>query len=298
MGFFGNRKVTWLRDTTFLYDNPVGKSPAVKELVGALAELIQEGLSDTQVLVVNADKLDKRFAFYKACKSKGTIEEHALSEKSWEAEREAAARLRGMLKKSGLSMDAETQQAFLLRVGTDTRQMVNEVHKLAVYAGGAGEVTRADMEAVTCRSREAAAWDLADAFGNRRLPDALRIVRQLLFQGQSPIRLIMGIQGRIRELMMYRDALDNGWLTEAGRRRMQWGKLPGEVESLFSEAYLRDPRATHPFRVGLLAGQARGFTARQLAAAYDRAIAAHEELVTTSLPPGVILEILLLRLLS
>jgi DNA polymerase-3 subunit delta len=301
LGFFGNRKVIWFRDVNFLSDTVVGKSQTVKELVTALAGLIQEGLPPGQVLVVSSPKVDKRYAFYKACKSRGTLEEHSVSEKAYAAEREAAERLRGMLKKAKLQMDGSTQQVFLSRVGTDTRQLVNEVQKLAIFVGPGGGVGMKDVEAVTCSSREAAAWDLADALGNRDLPGALRIVRQLLFQKENPIRLIMGIQGRLRELMIYRDGLERGWLTESGmgrRRSLQWGAVPPDIEVLFTEAYLRDPRATHPFRVGLLAGQAGKFTPDQLRQAYDMAVAAHEELVSSSMAPQMVLEMLLLRLLA
>ena len=299
LGFFGNQKVIWFRDVNFLSDNVVGKSQTVKELVNALAELIQADLSPGQVLVVSSPKVDKRYAFYKACKSKGTLEEHSISEKAYAAEREAAERLRGMLRKAKLRMDARTQEVFLARVGTNTRQLVNEVQKLAIFVGPDGDVGREDVDAVTCSSREAAAWDLADALGNRDLPAALRIVRQLLFQKESPIRLIMGIQGRLRELMIYRDGLDQGWLAETGmgrRSSLQWGAVPADVETLFTEAYLRDPRATHPYRVGLLAGQAGKFTLEQLRQSYDMAVAAHEELVSTSMAPQMVLEMLLLRL--
>jgi len=298
LGFFGSRKVTWFRDVAFLYDNTVGKSPTIKDLVGTLAGLIQDGLSPGVVLVVSSPKVDKRFAFYKACKSKGAVEEHSVAEKAYLAEREAATRLRGMLKKAGLRMDPGTQEAFLARVGTDTRQMVNEVRKLAVFVGDAGEVSREQMEVLTCRSREAAAWDLADAFGTRNLPDALQLVRQLLFQKENPIRLIMGIQGRIRDLMIYREALDRDWLSDAGRGRVQWGAVPDDVDAMFKEDFIRDPRTTHPYRVGLLAAQARGFTPAKLRESYDCAVAAHEQLVSTSLAPQMVLEMLLLRLLA
>lgn len=301
LGFFGNQKVIWFRDVSFLHDNNIGKSQSVKELVNALAALIQQGLSTGQILVVSSPKVDKRYAFYKACQGKGTVEEHSVSEKAHLAEREAAGRLRGMLKKAGLSMNADTQQFFLARVGTDTRQMLNEVRKIAIYVGDRREIGSADVATITCRSREAAAWDLADAVGNGDLPNALRIVRQLLFQKESPIRLIMGVQGRIRELMIYRDALDRGWITEAGggrRQSLQWGPVPDEVETMFSEVLLRDPRKTHPYRVGLLAAQARRFTVDQLSDFYDQSVAAHETLVSTSLAPQLVIELLLLRLLA
>ena len=46
-------------------------------------------------------------------------------------------------------------------------------NELAAYIGGRGAVQLNDVEAITSSSRGALAWDLADAFGKRDLPQAL-----------------------------------------------------------------------------------------------------------------------------
>ena len=301
VGFFDRRKVVWFREVSFLTDTVVGRSDLVKEKVNELGALIKRGLMAGQTLVVTAGKVDKRYAFYKACKEAGELREFAVPDKPYKVEREARGRIREMLGKAGLKMGAAALEAFVARVGTDTRQIANEIEKLSVYVGDRRDVTLEDIEAVTTSSREALAWDLADAFGRRELGRALAVLRRLLFQKESPIGLLVVLGNRIRELMLYREALDNGWLTVRGQgERVQagWGEVPAEVDRILSEELGRDPRATHPYRTALLARQAGGFTSEELLACQQSVMDAHEEAVSSRLDSGVIIELLLCRLLA
>jgi DNA polymerase III subunit delta len=302
LGFLGCRKVVWFKDVAFLTDNRTGRSEAVKARLSELTEVIKAGLPDGTTLVVTAPAVDKRYAFFKACKSGGTITEFAVSDKAYVNEREAAQRLRDLATKAGLSMDDEARTAFLERVGTETRLMVNELEKLALYVGDRGAVTRSDIEAVTSAAREAIAWDLADAVGKRDLRRALMLLRQLLFQRQNPISLIAGLESRVRDLLVYREALEKGWLRITDDRRdpprAVWGGVPPEVEAAFGEHFKRDPRSGHPYRIGLLAGQARSFSTRELRMFLRAVTRAHEKLVSSSVPPAILLELLLISMLG
>jgi len=299
VGLFGGSKVVWLRDAAFLSDAPPGKSDAVKSRVDELAQLIKAGLSEGQVLIVSAPKVDKRFAFYKACVANGEVQEFAVSDKAYANEKTARERLQTMLRKRGLRMAEAAVSAFMEKVGTDTRQLVNEVEKLTVFLGEEKTVTVRDVEAVTSASRGAIAWDLADSVGERDLSRAVKVVRQLLFQKESPIRLVSSIGGRIRELIVYREAMDKGWLQVQRQGRgmsVQWAKLPAEAESAL-KAMPRNPRDVHPFRAGKLAEQAALFTAGKLRKCQAAVMEAHGKLVTTALPKPTILELLLVDII-
>lgn len=302
IGFFDNRKVVWFRDVTFLADNVIGKSETVKTRVNGLASMINAGLSPGQILVVTSPKVDKRFAFYKACKQKGKIYEYAVPDKGYLLEKHAESRLREALSKSGLTMDQDVRHAFLEKVGTDTRQIINEIGKLAVFMGKRRNVRSADIEAVTSLSRGALAWDLADAVGKRELGRAQEVLRRLIFQKESPIGLIVVLENRIRDLMIYREALDKGWLTEKKESyhdsRYVWGDVPPEAETMFSEEFSKDPRKTHPYRIGLLAAQAGLFSWQDLRRCRETVIDTHVKLISSAVPKSMALELLLIKMLS
>jgi DNA polymerase-3 subunit delta len=300
VGLFDSRKLVWFRDVSFLSDNQVGKTEAVKEQVNRLAERIRSGLADGQTLVVSAPKVDKRYAFYKAAKDKGKLFEYALPEKSYQAEDAARERLGELLPKLGLRMSDEVASAFLGKVGTDTRRIANELQKLRTYIGRDGSVSVADVTQIVCASRSAIAWDLFDAVGARDLPSALAVLRQLLFQKESPIGIVMGLEGRLRDLSLLRDAMDRGWveLARGGRgASLKWGSLSARADAALSELD-RDPRKLHPFYAGKLAAQAARFAASDLRRAMALVSGAHRKMVTTSLPEKMVLELLLVEMLS
>lgn len=301
MPMFGNAKVTWFQNVNFLSDNPVGKSETVKSALESLVKVISKGVPPGQSLVISAAKVDKRFAFYKTCKEKGELHEFAVSEKSWQAESQGRERVAGFLSSAGLSMDSAAMDLFVGRVGYDSRQLVNEIEKLVVFAGGRTRITVQDIKAVTSSSRSAIAWDLSDAIGTRNLPLASATLRQLLFQKEQPVGLIAIIESRIKELLIYRHALDRKWLVEKssyGKPSYQWAELPPELDAIFSEKLLKDPRATHPFRIGILAGQARKFTTAQLVKCYHSVACTSQSLVSGKMPPVVAMELLLIDMLS
>ena len=300
VGFMGDSKVVWFRGVNFLHDNVTGKSPDVKERVEKLAGLISKGLPEGQVLVVTAVKVDKRYAFYKACKDAGDIQEFAVADKSYMAEKQAAQMAMEFFRNAGLKVNEQALDVFLSKVGTDTRQILNEIEKLSVYMGKRKEVIVNDIKEIVSVGREALVWDLADAFGKRDLKLAIEVSRQLLFQKENVIGLIITLENRVKELMIYREGLDNGWLAAGygSRGGAQWKPVPPEVEEVFLHDFEKDPRGGHPFRIGVLADQAKKFSPRDLQKCRKAVLDAHEKLVSSGIPEEMVLEPLLVQMLS
>ncbi len=302
LGLFCSRKVVWLKDAGFFHDNITGKSETVKQRVNDFTALINKGLSSGQVLVITAPKVDKRYAFFKACSAAGEVHEFAVSDKGYQAEKDAGARLRDIIQKNDLKMPGDVIAYFQEKVGANTRQMVNEIEKLVLFMGDRKTVTKSDIDTIVSSSRESLAWDLADAFGRRDLAGSLKILRQLFFQKENPIGLIMGLSGRIRDLMFYKEALNNGWLvvdrSSYGKTEAKWKDLPPEIDKGFSEEFDKDPRKVHPYRASLLAAQAKGFSMPELARCRKALMNAHVKLVSSRVPQEMVLELLLIRMLG
>lgn len=298
---FGAKKVVWLRDASFLGDTPAGKSDDVKARLEALLASIKSGLPAGVSLVITAPKADKRFAFFKAFQNLFNVREFALPDQDYKAERQAGETLDDLLNKAQFRMDGDARDLFLEIVGTDTRHIANEIEKLAVYVGSKKEACVADVEAITSASRESKAWDLQDAFGKKQLGRAIEIMRRLLSQDESPFGLIAMLESRIRDLTIFRHALDAKWLNMTRSERgaaIKWNALPPEAEEAFSSHFEKDPRNLHPFRAGILAAQAGNFTRQKLARCQRAVIEAHQKMVKSAVPDDIILELLLIQMLA
>lgn len=298
VAFLGSGKVIWLRDAVFLGDVTILKNEAVRVQCDALCEAIRLGQAGSNALLITTSRLDKRSAFCRFWIERKAVQEYWLPEKAYQSEQAAKERAREALRESGLSASEETVQQLVERVGADYRMIVTEVEKLSLYVLGRREVRPDDVAAIVSPAREALVWDLTDAVGKRELPQALRVLRQLLFQREQPVRLVSALGDRIRELRLYRLALDQGWIRRGGSGRggtAEWANVPPELDQAFTQYWGRDPRAMHPFRVLQLVNQAQKYTATELRRANGHVLEAHERLVSSGGNASVVLELLLVR---
>jgi DNA polymerase-3 subunit delta len=88
--------------------------------------------------------------------------------------------------------------------GADLRRLDTELRKLAVYAAGR-TITRTDVRELVV-GRDVQVWALLDALAERRVDRALRALRQLYAQGESPEALLgRDIAPHYRRLMVARE---------------------------------------------------------------------------------------------
>lgn len=299
VGFFGGRKVVWLRKASFFSDSQVGKAKDVKERVGYLTDLIKKGLPEGHQLLISAIKVDGRSAFYKACKAHAELIEFKVPEKTGQADQSAIDLTAQYWREIGLKPDGRgVLEQFVALVGADTRTLRQESDKLSSYLGPERrEARESDLTEVVCASRESITWDLADQVGRREWGGALRTLRQLLFQKESPIGLIFGLENRFRELAFLRECMRRKWLIleQRGRYANAVWQLDAEGEEALSLC-AKDPRKTHPFRLVKLVEQAQKYSLRELLEGQQLLASTHEQMVSSSIPQALLLEFAILRL--
>jgi DNA polymerase-3 subunit delta len=296
VGFFGVSKVVWLRDAALFGRARVMQSVDVKSAVESLVEEIKRGLQEGIRLVISAPSIDKRSALFRACKDRGILLEYAVPDKPHLLEKHAQARAAALFKREGMKIKDSVLDVFISKAGTDTRQIAQEVEKLRVYLGTAAEVTDGAVQEIVSPAREASSWDFEDAVGMRKAGDALRTLRQLFFQGENAVGLIIRLEARFRDLLIFRACLGRKWCRLLGRGQVEW--VDSEEAAEFCKQLERDPRAYHPYRGGRLATQALNFGTRELLQATESLLEGHRKLVsTTAVPPALVLEFLILRLI-
>lgn len=294
VGLFGGRKVVWFRNIAFLANSVIMKNDQVKRLLGELAKDLQAGLAADQFLVMSAPGIDKRTAFWKALNELAHVDEHAVPEQDYKARPVAVQRAATLFKREGYSIDSAALETFIDKIGFETRQIMNEVEKMVLYKGNDKTITLEDVQIMASASGEALIWDFTDAVAEGRLGEAIRVFRQLLFQKQSAIGLIIQLESLYQNLLRFREYMDAGWLRMNGNR-IQWAN-DAEIDDYFS-GIKDDPRKMHWFRATKIANQAAPYSAKNLAARKKLVVDTHERMVSEgSIPHELMVETLLARL--
>lgn len=299
IGLFGGQKTVWLRDSTVFKDKVLSKNKEIKALLGELAGEIKGGLPDGHHLVISAPGVDKRSAFYKACAEAGEVEAFDLPEQDYKKRPLIRERAEKLFSKAQCRVAPAALDLFLEKVGMDTRQLVMEAEKLILYIGDRKTIETDDVKAITSSSAEAITWDFTDALGERQLDEALKILKQLFFQGEQPMGIIFAMENLYANLLQFRAYIDQGWLRVGGgygAKSVQWGNDP-DMEDLFSRMS-PDPRAMHWFRTAKLGQQAKNYETEELQKCQRRLLETHEQLVSSGVPAELILEMLVIKLIG
>lgn len=299
IGFLGGRKVVWLRNVTFFDQGIVGKSKAVQEPVKDLISTITTGMPDAHALVITAPSVDVKSALFKTCRRLGEVIPFEAP-KPWKRDKPAAQYAGKAFRHYGLHATQEVIATFVEKVGTDSRQIEQEISKLSAFLDTRKDVRLDDLDRVVCAARDMFTWDLEDAVGEGDLERSITFVRQLLFQKNDPIRLIMCIEKRFRFLSVFREALDNQWLRLSTADK--WGGglskegMPANMDQLLSQALSSEKRKMHPFVMEKLARHAAGFSRRQLIDCRQLILQTRRKMVSSNVPSPLLLEMLVIKL--
>src|SRR5207237_2336264 len=108
-------------------------------------------------------------------------------------------------------------QDYSNNVGTNHRQHANEIEKLSLYSTDRAEIDLADVRAIVTRNKQARAFALGDALGERDLPRLLRTLDEELWEmkfdsQKSEIGLLYGLISKVRVMIFLKEMLREGWI--------------------------------------------------------------------------------------
>ncbi|MCX7825357.1 MAG: DNA polymerase III subunit delta [Verrucomicrobiae bacterium] len=302
LGFFSAEKLIWMKDVSFLGTEKLWQSDALAEALAPLTDALKAGLPAGVTLLVSTGEVDKRRAFYKACEKNGEVLEFnridTTKDRGWQDKVSdfIAARARALGKT--VSDDGVTQLMELN--GANFRQIEIELEKIAAYVGERGAIEADDVRAVGCASREAIAWDLPDAMGERNLGRALGILDRLLFQGEEVVGLLFALAARVRQLLILRELMDRRALRpgDYGSVQSQLNRLPASIANELPGDKKLNPLLQHPFVVFKTLAQAANYSRPQLILAMQRLLDANQLIVTGAVPDRIALEKALAQIIT
>src|SRR5438067_4206558 len=294
--FFGSGKVIWLQNCSFLGDDRTATSQAVNETLGDLAQELKAFGWQNVRLLISAGKVDKRKTFFKALEKLGTVEAFAawsLDDKNWAAEAEAAAlRQLRMLKKE---ISDEALAELINNVGPNNRQLANEIEKLSLYAADRSELELADVRAIVTRNKQARAFALGDALGERDLPRLLRTLDEELWEmkfdsQKSEIGLLYGLISKVRVMIFLKEMLREGWIkadVDYSRFKAQLDRVPADK---LPEDKRFNPLALNPYLLYKALPNVRRYSSDELIEAMRILLECNQRLIFSNLDEALVLQ--------
>jgi DNA polymerase-3 subunit delta len=187
-------------------DTPAARSAgsSAKETLAGLAAYLPEIPPTTALVLLEKRDLPERNVVVKAA----TGAEWALVKHFDLPKGEALVKwLRARAKAEGGEITREAAET-LAEVESDPRALGHELLKLLTYVGFARPVELDDVELLTPAGGEARVFDLVDAIGQRRGPQAMRELHKLL-ASEQPLYVLSMIVRQYRLLLQAREMLDN-----------------------------------------------------------------------------------------
>ncbi len=300
-GFFGGEKLVWLKNANFFADDRTGNAQATTEALEKLTELLQAGLAEGVRFLLSAGSVDKRRSFYKVLGKVAEVQVHDRVDSSkdgWEGN--ASMLVREAAKARGVKFGEEALEVFTLFTGGDRRTILNEMEKLDLFLGPERrEVTADDVRLITPLSRAGIIFELGNALATRQLQRALKLLKQLLFQGESEVGILLAtIIPTVRNLMLVKDLFARHKLSKPAQPFF-FGK---QLDGLPAAATAHLPRTKEgklsSFPLGIAAQNVNRFTLPELQAGLKACLEANVSLVSAPTDGEVILCQLLVRLIA
>lgn len=295
--FFGGGKVVWFKDCNFLDDDRTAKAKDVAEGLAELAAELKSFRWDGVRLLVSAGKVDKRKTFYKTLEKLGSVEHFAalsLDDRNWADQAEDFAYKKLKALKKEISSEALAQ--LVANVGPHAAQLNSEVEKLAAYVGTRADIELADVNAIVTRNKQARAFALADALGDRDLPRLLKTLDEELWEirlgvdRKSEIGLLYGLITKVRVMIFLQEMLKAGWLKADG----DYNRFKSQLERVPADALPEDkrinPLAMNPYVLFRALPQAKRYSSAELIRAMDLLLQCNMKLVSSQLDESLVLQ--------
>lgn len=297
--FFGGGKLVWLKSANFLSDDAKGKSASVLEPLEMLGAMITQGLPNDVTLLISAIDPDKRRTFYKNLAKAAELqvfEEPDASRSGWEES--AAEVVRAEAVKRGLNFEDDALELFVLSTRGDSRTVANELEKLTLYATD-GAITVDQVRELVPVSRAGVIFELGNRLAQRDLTSALRLVHNLLDQGETAISILLAtLVPTIRHLLLAKDLMERHRLSRPQAPFAFISTLNRLPESATEHLPRKRDGTINGYALGIAAMNAQRFETPRLRRALEACLEANLQLVTTQLDHQLVLTEVVVKLLA
>jgi DNA polymerase-3 subunit delta len=296
--------VVWLRDCNFLGEERTASAQAVTETLASLSVELKAFDWRHVRLIISAGKVDKRKSFYKTLEKIGAVEVFAgwsADDGSWSEQAQTWA-LRALRDLKNEISD-EALALLVANVGPNARMLGSEIEKLSVSVAPRTRIEVEDVDAVVTRNKQARAFALADAMGDRHLGRLLACLDKELWEirrdpKRNEIGLLYGLISKVRVLIFVREMLAHRWLkpeSDYSRFKAQLARVP--TDALPDDKKL-NPLSMNPYVLFRALGQAGNYSQSELVAAMDLLLQCNQKLISRNLDTSLVLQQTLIQIVN
>jgi len=301
MPMFGGDKVVWLRNVNFLGDDVTGRAQRTEAGVEMLRGILEKDLPDGIKLILSADKIDKRRAFWKFLEKTATVQSFDkidISRDGWQDQ--VGQLVEGRAQELGLEFEHDALELFIMLAGEQSKQIANELEKLDLYLGTKRRmVTLEDVRVLVPLSRAAVIFETGKAIQTGNVARAIQLVDEQLAAEESAIGIMRAsVINVVRNLYMAKlivekfKAPGGSYSSFAGALN----KLPASDRAWLPQK--KDGSGVNVYPIFLALPNARDFDLDGLQHVMEKTQKADQALVTTGLDHRLILHRLIAEIAS
>ena len=174
----------------------------------------------------------------------------------------------------GHRIDPSASSLVAEMVGYELHRLRLVVEQLSLYVGPSKPITSTDVENVLASTRQHSIFELVDAVGQKKLPDALRHLNAMIAHREPALRILALLIRHFRQLWQVSEAKTDGLSVDQTRERF----------------------SLHPFVAKKLWAQQGSFPAEALLKAYDRLCYTDRKLKSSRLDDHLVMEEMIIAL--
>ncbi len=232
---FGDRKVVWFKDITFLADSRTGRSQGTLDQVESMRRVLESVNPEAVSVILSASPVDRRRIFPKWCAQNA---DYHLADTGKPAEKEAHLRdlIRRESERFGIDIPYSVVNILMGKLNGNARLAVEEVRKLATYLGDEPvEVTEELLNELVPNFGEGDFFEPVEAFFSLKLEWALDSLRRYFFNTKDARQLLTTLQNRNRLMIQLKVLLMSGQI-QLGPRGIDKVSME-RAAALHAEAY-------------------------------------------------------------
>ncbi|SNB45099.1 DNA polymerase III subunit delta [Geobacter sp. DSM 9736] len=224
-----------------------------------------ENPAPSSCLIFQGDKIDLRKKFFTSLKKQGALVEFRRL-----YENQIVSFIRQEVAAGGKKIEGAAAELLGYMVGTNLRELVSQLEKLAVYVGDRPDITVVDVRQIVSDTKVESVFEFANALGERHLGKSLRALHTILRDGEAPLMVLAVVTRHFRQLWQVRELTD---------RRMQ-------------AADISKAAGINPYFLKGIMEQARNFRPVELKEIFERFYATDLGLKSGGGKPAFLMEML------